>query len=382
MPIIWRYLISHYCSITLFCVCAFVSILLTVRLDEIAHFIALGAPIAHVLRFTLYQIPYILPIAIPISSLVASFILAQNFSSTNELTALRASGFALRNILTPILMVALLLSILNFWIISEVATHAHYTTNRLKSELRAINPLLLMNNKHLMRLKGLYFNALGPSRVGESAADVILAVPGKHYERINLLIAKEFSSTPEIFKGKDVTVVSGMNSNDEAEGFDHLIIEHMEESDTAVKDLAQVLQKNVWSINNDYLSLSMLLARIEEFREKLTIAKDLHHSEQVSAIRSQLTRSIADIARRVSLAMAVFSFTLLGLACGISIGRQKGRKKLFIAISMTALFLVCFFVAKGLDRNWPLAMTLYIAPSIILIFTSIFLLKRVSRGLE
>lgn len=382
MPIIWRYLINQFLTTTLLCVCAFVAILLTIRLDEIAHFIALGAPISLIVRFTLYQIPYILPIAIPISCLIGSLILVQRFSSTHELTALRSSGFALRDILAPILLIAILLSLLNFWVISEVATHSHYTTNTLKSELRAINPLLLLNNKHLMRLKGLYFNALGPSRIGESASDVILAIPNNHHERMNLLIAQQFTSSPSEFTGKGVTLISGLNSTEENNGFDHLLVENMGETITSVKDLSQVLQKSVWTLNNDYLSFSLLLTRIEELTNQLVIAKEDKNIDRVKETRAQLTRSLADIARRLSIAFAVFSFTLLGLACGISIGRQKDRKSLFIAIGLTAFYLICFFVAKGLDRNWPLAISLYMLPPAILILTSTILLRRVARGIE
>ena len=59
MPILWRYLLQHYLKVTIVCVLAFIAILLTMRLDEIAHFIALGAPLTYVLLFVFYQILFL-----------------------------------------------------------------------------------------------------------------------------------------------------------------------------------------------------------------------------------------------------------------------------------------------------------------------------------
>lgn len=383
MPILWRYLSIQYIKMALFCVAAFVAILLTVRLDEIAHFIALGAPIHYVVKFTLYQIPYILPIAIPISCLIAALILVQRLSSSHELTALRASGFALRDLMAPILITAAIISLLNFWIISELATHSHLTTNQLKNELRGVNPLLLLHNKHLMRLKGIYFEALGVSRVGESASDVILAIPDKHHHRISLFIAKQLQATPSAFIGDRTTMISSLKSpSNETEQFDHLLVENIKESSTSVQDFAQILQKKVWTINNDYLKMSMLLARIEELRHQLANAKEAHDHPKVKQIYTELGKSIADIARRVSMALSVFSFTLMGLAFGIQIGRQQKRRGLFIVIALTTFYLICFFTAKGLDRNWFLAMTLYLVPPMMLVGISTWTLYRIARGIE
>ncbi len=382
MPILWRYLICHFLKITIFCTLAFVAILLTMRLDEVAHFAALGAPLSYILLFTFYQIPYILPIALPISCLIASLLLIQRLSITHELTALRACGLALRHILAPILLTSAFLAVINFWIGSEVATQSHLTTNALKNELRTINPLLLLNNKHLMRLKGIYFNALGSSRVGECASDVILAIPSKHHHRLNLLLAQHLKATSTVFIGQGVTLITSLKSN-ETEQFDHLLIENMEESVTLIQDFADVLQKKVWTVNNDYLKLSLLLIRIKEQRRALEKARTV--SSPLTTIKSLeilLNRSFSDIARRVSIAIAVFSFTLMGVAFGIQISRKRKNRSLYLAIFLTILYLMAFFIAKGVDQNWLLATSLYMVPHAILILSSIIVLKRVTKGIE
>ena len=82
MPTIWRFLLGHYLMVLSLCLVAFIAILLTLRLDEIAQFAALGASSPHLLKFVLYQIPYILPLSMPLSALISTVILMQRLSSS------------------------------------------------------------------------------------------------------------------------------------------------------------------------------------------------------------------------------------------------------------------------------------------------------------
>jgi len=382
MPILWRYLIFDFLKMTFFCVLAFVAILLTMRFDEIAHFTGLGASLNVILLFTFYQIPYILPIAIPLSCLIASFLLIQRLSTTHELVALRACGCALHDILSPLLLTAAFLGLMNFWLISELATYSHLKTNLLKSQFRSINPLLLLHNRHLMRMKGFYFDSLGDTYTGESAADVILAIPNKHQGQINLLIAKQLKVQPGLFVGDQVTLITG-KSQESPESFDDLLIENMQQAVTQIEDLADLLQKKVWTINNDYLQLPLLLSRAQEQRHLLKEAKQLrfaHH--QIKPLQIHLNRSVSEIVKRLSIAIAVFSFTLMGMAFGFTISRQQTRRPLFFLVALTTFYLVTFFVAKGVDGHRLLSTSLYLVPHLVIIGASIFTLKRVSQGIE
>jgi lipopolysaccharide export system permease protein len=382
MPILWRYLIYHFLKIASLTILAFIAILLTMRLDEIAHFAALGAPLSYIVIFTLFQIPYILPIAIPLSCLISSFILIQQMSRLHELIALRASGLSLRDILTPLLIAASFLSIANLWITSELATYSHLQSSLLKSELRAVNPLLLLNNKHLMRLKGFYFEALGSSVVGESASDTILAFPNKHYGRLNLMVARDLKATPTLFDGQHVTLLTSTPtiSND---GFDHLLIENMQSSVTLVEDFSDLLQKKVWTINNDYLQMPLLLARIKDQQVQLTKAiENRENKTQIKVLLTDLNRSYSEVTKRISIALAVFSFTLMGSAFGISISRQKNYTPLYLAIGLSTAYLIAFFIAKGVEHQRVLADLLYLLPHAAIVATSIVVLNRISRGIE
>lgn len=381
MLILWRFLIGHYLKVTAVCVTAFIGILLTMRLDEIAHFAALGATITEIASFAWHQIPYVFPIALPVSCLISSMILFQGLSKTHELTALRSCGIGVREILFPILMAAFLLSAANFYVVSEVATQSHLTANILKSKLRAINPLLLLHNKHLMRLKGVYFKAMGPSRVGEFANDVILGIPNKKSGRISVIIAKQMITDPVAFIGNDISLISVL-SHEQSEAFDPLIVENIEHSATAVNDFSDLLQKKEGKIGGDNLRMSMLLVRLKEQREALRLAKEKLQNDEVKNLRHQVSMGFSEMARRGSLALAVLTFTLMGSAFGMSVGRGHSYRSLYTVIILATLFIVAFFTAKGLEKNWIAATALYMVPHGVIVITSLLFLNRMSRGVE
>lgn len=381
MIIIWRYLLSQYIKVLSLSLVAFIAVLLTTRLDDIAHFASLGAQGFYVLQFTLLQIPYILPIVIPISALISSLLLIQRLSSSHELTAMRASGLSILTVFAPILIFASYLSVLNFYIVSEVATESHLATNTLKSELRQVNPLLILHNKHMMRLKGIYFDSFGESKMGESASDVLLAMPGKGDNHINLMIAKNLHSSDLNFSGREVTYISSIRSDNE-QRFDHLMIENLKESITSIRDFSQLLQKKILNINNDHLKLGLLLTRIDDEKEKLQNPAEKLSSDESKILQRNINRGYTEIIRRISIAVAVFTFTLMGLSFGASISRHQSNRGVIYLIGLAALYLACFFVAKSIEYQLIASAILYLAPHLLIILFSWLNLSRLSRGIE
>lgn len=380
MPIIWRYLLGQYLKVLCLCTFAFIAILLTTRLDEIAHFVTLGSQGIYILLFTLYQIPYILPIAIPFSCLISIVILIQRLSANHELTALRACGLPLYNILAPILLAALFISAGNFYIVSELATHSHLQTGLLKNELRSVNPLLLLHNKHLMRLKGIFFDTMGASQLGETASEIILAMPNRNNSRINVMLAENLLATPDEFTSSGVTLLTSLHPDNNT-GFDHLMIENIGQTTTSIKDFTQIMQKKVWSLNTDHMRLSLLRIRLKEDQQLLKEAKQSGKpASEIKQIQRGISRSYSEVMRRLSISLAAFTFTFMGAAFGISISRNRSNRGVIVVIILAALFIVAYFAAKAIEHHLLTATLLYLVPHFIIVGLSIWVLMRISKG--
>lgn len=360
MPLYWRFLIAQYFKVFCLATISFVVILLTTRLEDIAYFATLGSSWGSVLYFTWNQVPFILPIAIPISCLISAILLLQRLSSSYELTALRASGLSIQKILMPILIVSVYLSVGNFYISSEMSTQSHMNNSRLKNELRSINPLLLLQNKHVLRMKGLHFDTLGASKTGESAGDVIIAMPNKDDSGLNVMVAKELTADTSTFSGDHVTLITSAIPHKEIP-----IIENMGSTALSTKDFSLLLKPGTPHFNNDYFRFGLLRTKIENETDEKT-----------------LNRVYSEMIRRISMGTAAFTFTLMGAAFGMSISRRPSNRGIFIVAIFAGLYLFSYFAAKGLDHNFAASALLYTVPQIVIIIFSVIMLRRLEKGCE
>ncbi|MCB1112683.1 MAG: LptF/LptG family permease [Chlamydiales bacterium] len=375
MTIIWRYLLSEYFKVLIFCVLAIIAVLLTTRIDDIAQFATIGPELHLLLTFIFLQIPYILPIALPIACLISAIILIQQLSHTHELTALRASGLSLWDILSPLLCAAALLSCINFYFISELATESHLTTGLLKNELNSINPLALAQNKHIKRAKGFFFETAGETHVGESAKDIVFAIANKTSPTLNLLIAQELTASKKNLKSTGMTLISSIPGE---AGRPSLIVENSNETTATTSDFSQLLHNKVWTLSNDHLNFAML--RVREYEE----SRQLHEAvdQEASQLQRNLTRIRSEFIKRYSVAFAVFSFTLMGATFGINISRNHKNRGIFAVISLATLYLICFFAGKSAEHHYYTAASLFIGPHIAIIALSLWMLERAAKGVE
>lgn len=365
MPILWRYLIKNYLQVFLLGVTAFIAILLTSRLEEIAHFASFGAEGKLVLLFALLQVPYILPIAVPVACLISSILLMQRLSKDHELTAIRSSGFSLKEICAPLIFSSLFLSLFNFYTVSELATLGHLQSNLLKNELRSVNPLLLLHNKYLLRVKGIYYEALGPSKMGQSASQVLIAMPSEKQHALNLIMADKLVASDSQFTTEKLTLFTPTSSS--KEGFQNTLIESFDTSRSSITDFSHLIQKKITQINHDNLNMRLLLVRLRDLKNEAASSKEIR-------------LIYADIARRISAGLSPFIFTLMGLAFGITISRSKKSSQLLFPIGLAAIYLICFFAAKSLGNQIFLVSALYLIPQLLIILISLRKMQNISHG--
>ncbi len=363
MPILWRFLLKSYFQVFLLCMTSFIAALFVMRFKDIAEFATLNSDGLSIFLFSLYQLPYILPLAIPISCVIASMLVFQKLSHYSELTALRAAGVSLRHLLIPLLLGALLLTVINFTIVAEMGPRCRFWAKELTFEMTSNNPFYIFNKITDGKLTNAYVE-IRTMRGGKKAKDVLLILNNRMQERLGIFTAEDLSIEGENLLGKNVTVISSVSSNMPDE-FDHLVIENQDSMSTPAASLSQMLQSAKWGFRPEYLSLKDLIIR-------LSISKKSFWSN---------THGL-ELARRLSLALTPVFFTLLGAAFGMEIGRRHTRRGLLWTICLTALYLSSFIGAKSMKHFPKTAWVLYFIPFVIIGILSLRSLKRVSRGIE
>jgi lipopolysaccharide export system permease protein len=372
MPLIWRYLIKQYLKVFLLTTLTFIALLLVTRLKEIASFAALGPSAAYILRFILYFIPYILPIAIPIASLLASVLVYQSLSHSHELTALRASGLSLFSLLSPILLVSSVIAIFNFYVVSELTTYSHYASRRLIHELSSVNPLILIENKNLLKLRDIYVHSQTEDK-GKSARNLFIVTSNKN-NQLNLIHLNHLELENEKLKIESINVLTHLN--------DKIVIETESDIQTSALNLSKMMKKSSFRVSHDYFTMPHLRLRTQNYYQSyLTDRKPTSQHNPMFALKSY-KRCVSEILRRFSVALSVVTFSFLGMSFALQIGRNPQKRKLVTLISLTVLSLISFFTAKALDSNLILSTTLYFFPHLLITLFSFWSLSRISRGIE
>ncbi len=363
MPLLWRYLLRSYFQVFLLCVGGFISILLVTRIQEIARLVALNSQFGKIYLFTLFQIPYILPIAIPISGLISAILLLQRLSHTQELTAFRTSGVGLKTLGTPLLMAAFLLSVINFAIVTEVTPRCRHLSHNLIQSVTMINPLFLMKKSKLLKLQDSYVD-MKMTHLGREAKEIIFAVKNESNDRLSLMIAKKFVVDDNLMTGKNVAIIS--NIGEDAALYDSLIIENQETMSTSASALSSLMQKTTQRIGMEHLPMKTLLQTFSDPNVKVKTVK----------------RAKFELCRRIFFPVITFAFTLLGFSLGMQIGRGRKKRGIYIAVLLSSMTFICSIAAKSYQLVPYKVVFFYALPVPILFFASYWFQRRIMGGIE
>ena len=93
--------------------------------------------------FSLY-IPVLLGYTLPIACLISVIIAFSRLSSDNEILALRASGVFLGRLLMPLITFGVVLSLLSFYVNSQVVPYTHHKQRTMLKTLGVENPTALL----------------------------------------------------------------------------------------------------------------------------------------------------------------------------------------------------------------------------------------------
>jgi lipopolysaccharide export system permease protein len=94
-------------------------------------------------KFVLYLIPPTLTLTIPTSLLAAVLIIFGRMSSDRELLAIKASGIGLAPIVAPVIIIATLGSLLDFWLVASVQPKCNEDLSGMMHEIVTSNPQAL-----------------------------------------------------------------------------------------------------------------------------------------------------------------------------------------------------------------------------------------------
>jgi lipopolysaccharide export system permease protein len=348
MRVLTRYLLANF-AVTFGLTLAVITFVMYVgALMQAIDLLAQGVSGLVILQIMWFNVPYLLSFSIPMSALTATLLLFGRLSIDGEITALRASGLSLTQVVAPILLFAVGLTFFCLYLNFYAAPDSRFERRQAKVRFTDLNPLMLLEEGRFnYDFPGIqiYAGQIRSEGIGEYARlkDVIVNEISAKGLRRNV---KARSGTIEIDK-------AGLRMNVELRDVT------IEDHDPAHPEKVTILPTEVYTFNPSYEEL-VKNKNISKGHKDLTLPEILlaiRSPEKVfpKADRRNLGREkltcMVEFHKRVANAATCFAFTLLGIPLGLKNRRRESSAGIGISLGIVVLFYFFIVVAESLEKH-------------------------------
>ncbi|HEU0054015.1 MAG TPA: LptF/LptG family permease [Longimicrobium sp.] len=153
MKILTRYLLRAHVGPFFFAFAALTGVILINTLARrLADLAGKGLPVRVVLEFFVLALPATVALTFPMAVLVSVLYTFSNFTSENEITALKASGVDLKQLLIPLLVAAGVITGVMIWFNDRVLPEANHRWSQLFIDIARKTPTLAIQAQTINRI--------------------------------------------------------------------------------------------------------------------------------------------------------------------------------------------------------------------------------------
>jgi lipopolysaccharide export system permease protein len=317
-------------------------------------------------KFVLLAVPLTLTITIPAGLLAAVMIVFGRMSSDRELLALKASGIGLAPIVAPVIVMAMLLSVADYWLVAYVVPECQKESGDMKHEIVTNNPLALFNPEVVLdKIPGwrIYF----AKKEGSTLDDVILWRLEDGTNRLMSSIRAD-RATIDLDLEHQQLVMKLLNGREEEYPHDGDAMKvhpggHGEQMVEAV------------SLNSFYDKVQKKLAWMT-----LPDIWEIIYSMQSGPTGEQASPYLTELQARISFSITTFTFIVVGIPLAIQTQRRETSFGIVITFLIVLLYYVLGAVGRGLKAHAGLYPELIIwTPNILFQVVGFWLFYRANR---
>jgi lipopolysaccharide export system permease protein len=366
VTLIYNYIFKEIVLLTAAVIGVLTFLLLSVKVVQVVQMIMYtDLPMWITVKFVLLALPLTLTITIPAGLLAGVMIAFGRMSSDRELLALKASGIGLAPIVAPVVIMAFLLSGVDFWLIATVVPECQKESNGMKHEIVTNNPLALFSPEMVIdKIPGwkIYFTR----KEGNQLDDVILW----RLDDTNRLVSsiRADHAVIDLDLSNQQLVMNLLNGREE---------EYPHDGDAMKvhpggrgEQMAEAV-----SLNSFYEKMQRKLAWMT-----LPEIEDVILAMQTAPTGEQASPYLTELQSRFSFAITTFTFIVVGIPLAIQTQRRETSIGIIIALGIVFLYYLLGQVGRGLKGQAGLYPELIIwAPNIIFQAVGFYLFYRANR---
>ena len=354
-------------------------ILLTAAIIGVLTFLLVAVSMFKVLQTLMYTdlpiwlaaklmflgIPLTLTLTIPAGLLAAVMIVFGRMSSDRELLALKASGIGLAPVVAPVIVLAMGLSLLDYWLVAYVVPECQKEFNGMKHEIVTNNPMALLNPEEVVdKIPG--WRIVFAKKEGSQLDDVQLW----RLDDSNRLTTSIRSSVARVDLDLEhqQLVMTLLNGREE---------EYPHDGDAMKVHIGGHGEQMVEAV-----SLNSFYEKVQRKLAWMTLPEieDIILAMQTAPTGEQASPYLTELQARISFSITTFTFIVVGIPLAIQTQRRETSFGIVITFGIVLLYYVLGAVGRALKAHAGLYPELIIwTPNILFQAVGFYLFYRANR---
>ena len=296
---------------------------------QVLNFLVRGIPMGQFMLAILYFFPMVLSYTVPSSILVAVLLLFGRMSSNNEITAMRASGISIFQIISPLIVMTFILTLICLYLQVQAGPYYIGKGRNILYNLATTAPQAL----------------IAPDQA-TNFGNMVVYVKDKNKDKLkNVQIFVFDGSRTKV--NQDITSATGKIEVDKDKGllkiilYNYNIIDYQEndriygKTFTVTLDVAQGANNQPLIKRTDFMTLPELLGTIS-----------LYNQIGLSTLEYEIELNL-----RLAMGLAPIAFLLLGLPLAIRTSRKETSAGLFLSVILAGAYFMFIIGCKTMNTS-------------------------------
>lgn len=344
MRIFNRYLLHDYLVMFFITLLIFTFVMCVGAVVRAIDLVARGVSMGVILRAFSYNVPYILTFSIPMSTMTTVLLLFGRLSLDGEITAMRASGLSMWQIISPLVFMSIVLSGVCVYLNVSVAPNAHFARRQALANIGIQDPISLLEEGRFVReFPGLMIYVGKKTR--SEVSDIIVYEVGPEGVTRSVRAKSGTLSMPEehllLIDLYDVRI----DQPDEAFPDDPSRTRTIHAANYPVPlDFSRLFRSGTITKTKSSMTLGELVGAVRTIR---TIYPQLNETE----LRRARMGYLVEANERLALSFSCFAFTLLGIPLGMKSRRRESSAGVGISLGIVFIFYFFIIIADALVKH-------------------------------
>ena len=299
---------------------------------DLDKFVTQGLPISSVFEFALCLVPITLTFTVPWSVLVAVMLVFGRLSADSEITAMRACGISILQIVSPVMIVSFIMMIICLYLQVQVGPPLLGTARKVATKTAIDHPSAMFEPGVRVRYNNsiIYIDDKEGDKI---IKDVQVFTIGEHKGEKNKVLRDVTANSGELIVNKKLKTLT-------IALFDCNIVD--KKSNPPIRSFAKRFEFII-----DY-GKKMNQMEIGK-RDKYMTLKELFGNIRIEKKFNRNTCDLeVELNQRIAFALAPIAFMLLGLPLAIRTSRRETSVGLFLSVILAGVFFMTIILCESL----------------------------------